>query len=512
MLGLTELLQDTVLSSQQRHYLNLIDGSGKALLNIINDILDYSKIAAGKMELENIDLDLDKLCLECASVFSVNADNSNLDLLCSLAPGTPGFIQADPTRLRQILLNLLGNAFKFTRQGGVSLRVQIVADDGGNADGNMLRFEVRDSGIGISAEAQARLFQAFSQADATTTRQYGGTGLGLTISKRLVDLMGGRIGVTSQPGAGSTFWFSIPFQPASAGFINEHQVQTAALHNRRMLICDGRAEYCRMLQEQAQAWGMRTRLALTGAEVLPMLQEAAAQQDPFQWVVLGTRLPDTSGLECARAIQQHPALSHCNCVLLTAVAQTIPDAAIQQAGIRLAIARPPSASTLRQALIQMLGGEQQQAVTAENPPTANLFESKIVLVAEDNNVNQMVIGGMLKKLGIQYEIAANGELALALLTRHYGRYDLVLMDCEMPAMDGYTATRALRSHESKNNLTGKPVIALTAHVMQEHLLKAQAAGMNDHLGKPLEFATLRDSLVTWLLQPATTVQPVPLAK
>ena len=506
VLGMTELLLDTDLQPQQRQYVDVIASSGKALLNIINDILDYSKIAAGKMELEQIDFDLDQLCLECASVFSVTAERKGLELVCSLQPGTPTFIQADPTRLRQVLLNLLGNAFKFTNEGYISLRVQEIrgADWIGEGE-HLLRFEIRDTGIGIEESAQEGLFRAFSQADASTSRQYGGTGLGLTISQQLVQLMGGEIGVMSAPREGSTFWFTIRCGNAGDMFVQDHMVPLSALKGRKLLIVDDSPEFTQVVQEQATAWGMRAKVAYYGEQALTLMADAAAQGDPFDIVTLDMNMPGMNGLECAHAMQANPALRSSLCILLTAVRQ-IPDReALQQANVRLAIQKPASARVLRETMLGLLDLQANDLTTRVRNNSQELLRNTRVLVVEDNSVNQMVIKGMLKKLGVIGEIAANGKIALALLTAEHSRYDLVLMDCEMPVMDGYSATIALRQLEQEKQLPPLPVIALTAHVMPEHQRKALASGMNDYMAKPLEFNTLKEKLLSFLTQPSSQI-------
>lgn len=499
VLGMAELLQDTDLQPQQQQYVDVIASSGKALLNIINDILDYSKIAAGKMELERIDFDLDKLCLECASVFSVTAERKRLELLCSLEPGAPTFIKSDPTRLRQILLNLLGNAFKFTNEGLVSLRVQEIRGANWLDEGeHLLRFEIRDTGVGISPKAQENLFQAFSQADTSTSRQFGGTGLGLSISRRLAELMGGEIGVNSVPGEGSTFWFTIRCGNADETFVQEHFTPLSALQGRKILIVDDSVEFTHVIKEQAESWGMRAQVAYYGTQALELLDAAANADDPFDLVTLDMNMPGMSGYDCAKRIHANPALRKCRCILLTAV-RAVPDkAALRAAGIQLAIQKPASARALRQALLGLLEGKSSPLQLLRDEPKPNPLKGRHVLVAEDNSVNQMVIAGMLKKLDIGYTLAGNGREALDLLTAPGADYDLVLMDCEMPELDGYGAAREYREASLRQGKARIPVIALTAHVLQEHQQQALQAGMDDHIGKPLEFDTLKQKLLQWL--------------
>ena len=366
VLGMADLLKSTRLDDEQKQYLDVINSSGKALLNIINDILDYSKVAAGKMQLESIEFDLKNVCEECLSVFNPSAEEKNIELRLHYHPSTPSHIKSDPTRLRQVILNLLSNAMKFTEAGSIELFVAPETQQEAKKRGqSLLRFEVKDTGIGVSDELNSQLFEAFSQADSSVTRKFGGTGLGLSISQRLIELMQGQIGVHGQPGEGSTFWFTIGYLPV------QHHGQS------------------------------------------------------------GTSL-SARGLDLAQA--------------------------------------------------------------------KGLLEGKRILVVEDNSVNKLVIRGLLKRLNVEILSADNGEEALALLKQQHASVDLVLMDCEMPVMDGYSATQALRQFESDNQLDELPVLALTAHVLREHRVRAEAVGMNDHLSKPVDFEHLLDKLLQYLAQ------------
>jgi signal transduction histidine kinase/CheY-like chemotaxis protein len=512
VLGMAELLQETELQPQQRQYLDVISSSGRALLNIINDILDYSKIAAGKMELDQLDFDLDKLCLECASVFSVTAERKRIELVCSLEPGTPPFIHADPTRLRQILLNLLGNAFKFTNEGLVSLRVHEIRNAPGiGTSEHLLQFEVRDTGIGISPAAQEHLFAAFSQADSSTSRQFGGTGLGLSISKQLTELMGGAIGVHSESGKGSTFWFTLRCGNAAEAFVQEHYFPLSALKGRKLLIVDDSPDFTHVIREQAESWGMRAQVAYFGNQALELLEQAARAGDPFELVTLDMNMPGMNGLECAQRIHASPLLNGCRCILLTAVRMIPSKTELLAAGIQLAMQKPASARALRQAILELLEGRTSSVPLQREDAQPNPLRDKQVLVAEDNAVNQMVIAGMLKKLGIHCTLAGNGVEALQHLRENAARFDLVLMDCEMPDLDGYSATTQYRAFEKQAQLPRLPIIALTAHVLQEHQARALQAGMDGHLAKPLEFDVLKEKLLNLLL-PDARVAPTSVQK
>ncbi|RLP54734.1 MAG: response regulator [Ketobacter sp.] len=496
VLGMADLLHDTELNENQRHYLNVITNSGKALLNVINDILDYSKIAAGKMELEHIDFDLDQLCVECTSIFTVTAERKNLELIYSMEPGTPAFIKSDPSRLRQVILNLLGNAFKFTHEGSVHLSVSELPS--ANNQHHILRFEVRDTGIGIDPQTQQKLFNAFAQADNRVARQFGGTGLGLSISKNLAQLMGGEVGIESTPNIGSCFWFTIQCESASPAFTRERIVPLTVLKGRRLLVVDNSPEFARMVCEQAKSWGMHVQSTQQASHALQILKQASAAGTPFEIVTLDRNLTDMKGLDCARAIKESDAITDCQCILLTASHNQPAQSELTKANITLCMQKPASGRSLRQVVISVINALKEQAIAhAESPPS--LIEGKSILVVEDNNVNQMVIVGMLKKLKLKYTVAENGQAALNLYNRQHNDFDLVLMDCEMPIMDGYTTAENIRLQEAKLNLDPIPIIALTAHVLQEHRIKAAAAGMDAHVNKPVDFIKLTDTLTRHLL-------------
>lgn len=495
VLGMADLLQDTQLNDSQRHYLNVISNSGKALLNVINDILDYSKISAGKMELEHIDFDLDQLCLECTSVFTVAAERKNLSLIYTMEPGTPTCIKADPGRLRQIILNLLGNAFKFTNEGFVSLKVLEVSP--ANHGKLCLRFEVTDTGIGVDSDAQHKLFEAFSQADNSVSRQFGGTGLGLSISKQLAQLMGGKVGVESTLDQGSRFWFTIHCEPASPAFSRERVISLNLLKNRRLLIVDNARDIADMTSEQAHAWGMHTNIACSMDEALEILQQASRDDQPYDAVLIDRNNLGSSALPLARAIRDSESIHPCFC-LLQSGARTLPaETTLVESGIAQVLQKPISARTLRQALLGLLTGR-KELLADHATLTQQPLLGKQVLVAEDNRVNQMVIAGMLKKLGIQFYLAENGQSALEHYFEQPDRYDLILMDCEMPVQDGYETAQKIRAFEQKQQLAGIPIIALTAHVLQEHRDRSTRSGMNDHIHKPIEFQTLKQKLMRYL--------------
>ncbi|MDX1692588.1 MAG: response regulator [Ketobacteraceae bacterium] len=502
VLGMAELLQETELKTEQRQYLDVIESSGKALLNIINDILDYSKIEAGKMEIEAVDFDLDKLILDCASVFSLTAEKKGIELLSSLRPETPTFIKSDPTRLRQILLNLLGNAFKFTTQGRIKLRVETIASDAGR---HTLRFEVQDTGIGISDEQQRKLFSAFSQADTSTTRQFGGTGLGLSISKRLTELMGGEIGVTSQEGEGSVFWFTIQCEDAEQAFVEEHFFSGEELRGKRILFVDDSPDFIQVVSEQAQTWGMEVDIAYYGEEALEKMEQAAAANRSYDIVSLDMNMPGLDGLEVAQKMSASPRLNRIPRLLLTALRQVPDRESLKAAGIEVAVQKPASARALRDTIQRLITGHSTDREKRQQERSTQLISALKglhVMIVEDNAVNQMVVKGMLKRLGMSFDIADDGLKALALYEENPQRYSLILMDCEMPNMDGYQATERMRAFETATGLPATPIVALTAHAVREHQDRAYEAGMNDHITKPIEAERLKQVLAAFLVPPA----------
>ncbi len=507
VLGMAELLSDTPLNDQQKQYVNIINNSGNTLLNIINDILDYSKISAGKMALETTDFDLDKLTLECTSIFTFIAEQKGVELICSLQPNTPVFIKSDPHRLRQVLINLLGNAFKFTNEGMVSLSVkQVETEPKTNKNLITLRFEIKDSGIGISSQNQKELFQPFTQADDSITREYGGTGLGLSISKWLVELMGGVMGVESELGKGSLFWFTINCESVNQHQATEPPPELALLYNKRLLIVDDSPDFAEVIKEQAKLWGMQPRIAYFSHQALEMIEASYASGEPFDFVTLDMNMPGMNGYDCAKSIHDQYGNQAPKCLLLTAIRFQNEYTKLSDAGIHSAIQKPASARVIRDALIEL---EHKKPSHSKSEPlvtvteTASLIAGKKILIAEDNQVNQLVISKLLDKLGVQTELVNNGQEAINAIKAAHHSFDLLLMDCEMPVLDGFRATESIREWELANNLERLPIVALTSHVMQEHRDKALQSGMDDYLSKPVDFMELQEKIHRALTNPKT---------
>ena len=493
IMGMTNLLLDTELGPEQREFAQTIAASAEALLTLINDILDFSKIESGKLTFETLDFEVQEAVDATLELAAEGAQAKGLELTGFVPPEVPRRLRGDPGRFRQVLTNLVANAVKFTERGEVTVRLSLQD----RADTHViLRVEVHDTGIGIPPEAQGRLFQAFSQADGSTTRKYGGTGLGLAISRQLVELMGGEIGVHSEPGQGSTFWFTLRLElPSSSGTPETSGRRNAErLANVRVLIVDDNATNRRLLEHQTGAWKMRSTSVASAAEALARLREATA--DPFTLAVLDMQMPEMDGLDLARAVKSDPAIAGTRLVLLTSLGLLTSADDLRATGIEVCLSKPVRQSRLLDALAGVLGGASAPAsrvprLAAPGRPRAHRLR---VLVAEDNVINQKVALRQLRKLGFTADAVANGLEVLEALQRI--PYDVVLMDCQMPELDGYEATRRIRAQEAeaaRHSPTAKPhvhIIAMTASAMQGDRDKCLAAGMDDYLSKPVREAEL----------------------
>jgi CheY-like chemotaxis protein len=475
VLGMADLLRQTSLDSQQQQFLDIISNSGKALLTIINDILDFSKIAAGKMTLDNTPMDLEKLIADSVQLFSLPAAQKGIFVTAHWDDKVPATIVGDPTRIRQILTNLLSNAFKFTEKGGVTLDVQWVKSTHveGQPTEMTLKFSVTDTGIGISPENQARLFQAFNQAEASTTRRLGGTGLGLAICKQLAELMGGEVGIHSEVGEGSTFWFTLQIQEDTLSDLYvERERQLAALRALPMAFVESDTSLLPLrrllgtvdktldwsschdyLSVHTPQWVVA---AIEDDALLNKVEAAIRFDDRLRWLVF---VPMGLGVD-------------------------------QENRLRNAGARVVTQPLLPRAAWAVLA----QSVLQNQARTVDGALKGHVLVAEDNMVNQKVITSMLKKLGLTCDVVENGKLALEHAVEKRSDYSLVLMDCEMPEMDGYEAATRIREFEQQQQVPQLPIIALSAHVMNEHLQAVKACGMNEALSKPINLDVLRETL------------------
>ena len=488
VIGMSGLLLDTELDAQQRSYTEAIRESAHSLLTLINDILDFSKIEAGKLQLEKMDFDLQDVVESTLEILASGAQAKGIELIGGVDPGVETHLHGDPGRLRQVLTNLVGNGIKFTKRGEVALRVRRDGED--TPETASLRFEVSDTGIGITEEARMRLFQAFEQADLSTTRKYGGTGLGLAICRQLVVQMGGKIGVDSEPGRGTTFWFTVPLtkQPGATP-----EVPPPLPDTTRVLVVDDNETSRQFLHRQVGAWKVGNGTACNAKEALALLQKAAEEKRPYTAAVVDLQMPETDGLELARAIKAEPALASTRLVLLTPFGKTPPSDELARAGVEACRFKPVRQTLLLNSLVDAIGtrGAARQAAGgpgADGGPKKR--EGVRVLVAEDNMVNQRVALGQLQKLGYAADAVANGLEALEALDRI--PYDVVLMDCHMPEMDGYEATGRIREREGNRKHT--PIIAMTANAMQGDREKCLEAGMDDYVSKPVKLTALQEAL------------------
>ncbi|MEW6259889.1 MAG: PAS domain S-box protein [Thermodesulfobacteriota bacterium] len=503
VLGMTELLLDTDLTGEQRRYAETIKSSGEALLTLINDILDFSKIEAGKLDLENLDFDLQSLLDDFAMGLALKAHDKGLEFTCAADPDVPLLLRGDPGRLRQILTNLAGNAVKFTHQGEVAIRVSKVQDDACDMMQNscILRFSVRDTGIGIPTEKIDMIFEKFTQADTSTTRHFGGTGLGLAISKQLAELMGGKIEVKSTPGQGSEFWFTTRFekQPGSAQLEPGTQ---AVLRNARVLIVDDSATNREILTALLSSWGMRPEGADAASSALDMLHKALPTTDPFQVALIDMHMPGMDGMSLGRAIKANPLMENLRMVMLTSLGTRGEVKTLKEIGFTGYLTKPVRCEELRGVLTLALAGQcgtGQQVATRHTVREVfpNFSKRNVrILLADDNLINQQVALGILKKLGYQADIVGNGREVLDALKT--ASYDLIFMDVQMPEMDGLEAVRHIRDPNSPIFNRNVPIIAMTAHDTREDRENCLEAGMNDYVTKPVTAKVLAEVLEKWL--------------
>ncbi len=508
VMGMAELLADTELSGRQRRFVANIRGSAEALLSIINDILDFSKIEAGKLELDDVFFNLEDVIDDIGELFAERAHRKGLELVCGMAPGLHPALRGDAGRLRQVLTNLLGNAFKFTQQGEVVLRVTQVRDSESDV---VLRFEVRDTGIGIPPEAQPRLFHSFTQADSSTTRKYGGTGLGLAICKRLAELMGGEVGMESAPGSGSRFWFTARLAKETAT-VGDRSRSFAALGALRVLVVDDNASNRTLLEELFSAWGIPHASADRASRALELLREASAARAPFGLGLCDQGMPDTGGIDLVRALRADPAGALLPVVMMGSIWSPLDGEQMRALGIRACLSKPLRRAQLYQCLLAVARDETEGWQREEHPEVAATAATRFerrgqrVLLVEDNPVNQELAGEMLRSLGMKVEVAENGEQALVAIAQQ--SYSLVLMDCQMPVLDGFEATRRLRARERDAGASVRlPVIALTANALVGDREQCLAAGMDDYLSKPFTATQLNEILERWLPQRATFLEP-----
>ena len=496
VLGMTSLLLDTDLTEDQFRYAKNVEASGEALLTLINDILDFSKVEAGKLRLEEIDFNLSSMINSITSAVAAQVQEKGIELLCDLSSDVPVHLKGDPGRLRQILLNLVGNALKFTHEGEILIRVSCTSQREKSVG---LKFEVSDTGIGIPKNKQKDLFSHFTQVDSSTTRKYGGTGLGLAISKQLVKLMGGTIGVRSEPGQGASFWFTLTL--VLQDILPQPQTRDLSrLEGVRVLVVDDNALNREILEKRFLTWKMNPTCLPSGQEALAFFEDAG-EGHGVDIAILDMQMPEMDGLELGRQLRKLPGCGGLKLMMLTSMGLPGDAGAFSEAGFNAYLHKPVNMEELQQALLQVLSGGTGSLVTRhsirEKQETAELSHLSVLLV-EDNKINIRVALGMLKKLGIEAAVAENGLEAVAALEKD--DFHLVFMDCQMPQMDGYEATAVIRDKHSAVRNHDVIIIAMTANAMKGDREKCLAAGMNDYVSKPIKKRDLEGLLSKWALQ------------
>ncbi len=498
VMGTVGLLLQSSLTAQQRELADIARSSAEALLGIVNDILDFSKIEAGKMTIEPVPFDLLSLIEETTSMLAIRADEKNIDLLISYPPETPPHVVGDAGRIRQILLNLIGNALKFTSEGFIQVKAQVESH---SLSGVVLRLSVTDTGIGIPANKLSAIFEMFTQADSSTTRKYGGTGLGLSISRKLVELMGGQIGVTSQPGKGSTFWCTLPLP------LQENAPEPTLppeLNGLNVLLLDNHPQHSEIVNRQLGSFGMPSITATTPDEAIETLKQSVQQNTPFAFMVVHHRPPLVDALEVGQRVKSQPEIAHIPLVFITTRVRYTELCARSQGHFVAALTKPVRQAQLLEALTSACnrGGTTPDATSSETPTEATTLSARI-LVAEDNSTNQKVARLLLESLGCHVDVAGNGSEAVRMLSML--PYDLVLMDCEMPEMNGFEATERIR--QSLGNSPRIPIVAMTARTLDGDRERCLEAGMDDFISKPVEREELKRVLEHWL--PHHVVQASP---
>ena len=502
VMGMNELMMNTKLDPEQRRYCEAIRISSESLLGIINDILDFSKIEAGKLELETIDFHLGVMVDQVIDLLSLRATQKNLEFACLVRENVPKFLRGDPGRLRQILINLCNNAIKFTNQGEVVLRVEVV----GESDPWVkLRFSVTDTGIGIPSDRKDRLFKSFSQVDNSRTRRYGGTGLGLVISKRLVELMKGEIGVESEEGKGSEFWFTVALEKQAPGREEPRNLraETGSFH---VIVVDDNATNREILLEQLRPLHCRAVATASGPEALEAMHRAFGQNDPFDVAVIDMMMPEMDGETLGRIIKADPRYRSTVMLMLTSVAFRGDAARIRETGFAAFLTKPAKQSEILNAIVLALGRSANYTDPQANPPEPALVTrytlreaSRLrvrVLVVEDNDINSELTVTVLRQAGFMIGTAANGREAVEAFRKT--PFDVILMDCQMPEMDGFQATAEIRRQEKEGRHV--PIIALTAEALKGDQERCLAAGMDDYITKPIDTRLLVAKLDTWTRQ------------
>ena len=496
IIGMTDLVLETPLTREQSEMLGIVKNSADSLLCLLNDILDFSKIEAGKLDFETIDFFLRDTLDNTLKVLGLHAQQKGIELACRVLPDVPDGLQGDPMRFRQIVANLIGNAMKFTSEGEVVITGELQEE---SEDAVVLHFSVRDTGIGIPPEKQRLIFEAFTQTDSSTTRKYGGTGLGLAISSKLVQKMGGRMWVESEPGRGSTFHFTIPFQFQKSSSRKYAPPVAESLHGLRVLVVDDNATNRRIFQEILVTWRLKPTLAESGPEALAILDRANAEGNPFPLMLLDVQMPEMDGFTIVEKIKQDARMPVPDVILLTSAGYRGDGARCRELGVKGYLTKPVKRADLLDAINAVLGSkavaEESSALVTLHSLRENRGRLKILL-AEDNRTNQVLAMRLLEKRGHEVAVAGNGEEALQALDKQ--AFDLILMDVQMPGMDGLQATQAIRKNERK---TGKhiPIIAMTAHAMVGDMERCLEAGMDDYITKPIRPQQLAELMESYAI-------------
>jgi two-component system sensor histidine kinase/response regulator len=498
VIGMLELALDTSLSDEQRDYLSVSLQSAETLLALINDILDFSKIEAHKLDLEIIDFDLRNMVEDLAQMMAKRAQDKGLELVCLVHPDLKTGLKGDPARLRQVLANLAGNAIKFTHQGEVIIRAEPVEETEANAT---ITFSVQDTGIGIPKERIAAVFDRFTQADGSTTRKYGGTGLGLTISKQLVEAMGGKIGVESESGVGSTFWFTVTLEKQAPGTVVKEEGLSSAnlaleIRNLRVLGIDDNATNRKVLTKMVEGFGCRIETASSGSKGIEMLRNAHREGDPFHIVLLDMQMPGMDGEQTAREIKSDPVARETQIIILTSMGQRGDAARLEALGCAAYLLKPVKQQMLYDTLLAVIArtGSEQPRLVTRHLISEQKRQGLRILLAEDNPINQKLAIILLQKAGYSVDAVENGQHALEKVQSEH--YNAVLMDVQMPDMDGFEATRRIRQWEAGQG-SHLPIIAMTAHALKGDRELCLEAGMDDYVTKPLEPKVLFNALDRW---------------
>ena len=500
VLGMTELLANSELDREQARYLQTIRQSGESLLRIINDILDFSKIEAGQLDMIHEDFKLHLVVEDTVALLAGPAHKKGIEIACLIPDDIPLVVSGDSGRLAQVLTNLIGNAVKFTDHGEVAVSLDLAEE---TASEIVARFTVRDSGLGVPHDKQDHIFEEFTQADPSTTRRFGGTGLGLVVARKLAELMGGDIGVTSDGQTGSTFWFTARFGRRNATL----PVRSTSLEHKTILVVDHNAASGEFLTHHLTAWGMDNHVVFDGDSAISVLRTAAREGRPFDFVIMDMHMPGMGGVELARKLRNDQQIPVARTILL----RWVGDPASEVDGVDLCLVKPVRKSDLCQSLLglcQPAAATVARSKSSECSVAVDQLDARVLLV-DDNRVNQDVGRAMLESLGLSVHVLSNGREAVDALS--VGSYDLVLMDCQMPEMDGFTATRKIREAEVAEGAHSVPIVALTAHSMAEGLEECIQAGMDDLLGKPFSQESLRQMVFKWARQGEKSTDGVKLA-